>query len=102
MATQTTPLSRSLSVEIKVVSTQDGSLSTSFVIDTFRILDDVYLNSQLTTYALSNNTIQRILMFISFFTSIHQFGQKTLATSTLSFLDYSKIRGRTVIVKLKY
>lgn len=102
MAIQTTSLSRSLSVEIKVVDTQDGNLSTNFVIDTFRILDDVYLNSQLTTYALSNNTIQRILMYISFFTSIHQFGQKITSTSILSFLDYSKIRGRTVTVKLKY
>ena len=102
MASQTISSLRSLSVEIKVVDTQDGDLSTSFVIDTFRILDDVYLNSQLSTYALSNNTMTRILMCISFFTSIHQFGQKTPSTSTLRFLDYSKIRGRTVIAKLKY
>ena len=102
MATQTTSSLRSLSVEIQVVDTRDGKLSTVFQIDTFRILDDVYLNSKLTTYVLSNNTIQRILMYISFFTSIHQFGQKTPSTSTINFLDYSKIRGRTVTVKLKY
>ena len=102
MATQTISSLRSLLVEIQVADTRDGKLSTNFQIDTFRILDDVYLNSKLTIYALSNNTLIRILTYISFFTSIHQFGQKITSTSTLSFLDYSKIRGRTVTVKLKY
>ena len=102
MAIQTTSLSRSLSVEITVVDTQDGRLSTNFVIDTFRTLDEDYLNSRLTIYALSNRTLTKILMLISFYTSLHLFGQKTKGSLITVFSDFSKVNGRQVTVELRH
>ena len=88
-------------LELTVANTHDGELSTLTPIDTSKLLNANYLHSKLTLYELSNNTLTRILMFILSFTSTLQFGQKTNATLITNFLDFSRVHGRMVTLKLR-
>lgn len=88
-------------LEIRVANIPDGELSTLTPIDTSKLLNENYLPEKLTLLDLSNNTKIRIVTFILSFTSILQFGQKTDATLTARFLDFSKVHGNMVTLKLR-